>query len=97
MRQWRVGGGERWEALVARAKDEAAWEAGEIVGSERMRAMDGDGQRQMRSGRAPMPRFFLRLRPVSLLLILNPDDMRSIFLRRRRYRHCLPESPSESG
>jgi len=93
----REGGGEIWEALVARARDEFASEAGAIVGSERMRVMDGDGQSQTSSGPAPMPSFSLCLRPISLLVSLDPDEMRSIFLRPRRYRLCLPESPSDSG
>jgi len=78
-------------------RQEATWEAGEVVGSELMRVMEGDSQSQTRSGLAPMPCFSRRLRPVSFRLSLDPDEMRSIFRRRRRYRPSFPQTPSESG
>jgi len=58
--------------------------------------MDGDGQIQRRSRKAPMPSFPGRLRPVSLRLCLDPEETRSIFREQRPCRPCLPQTPCDS-
>jgi len=62
-------------------------------------ACDGgrDGHSQRRLGPAPIYSFSQRLWPVFLRLSLDPYKTRSIFRRLRRYRPCLPQSPSDSG
>jgi len=83
--------------MMALLREDVTWEAGEIVRSKRNRAMEGVSRRQRRSGSVPKPSFSWRLRPVSVHLSPDPDETRSIFRKRRRYRLCLPQTPSDSG
>jgi len=91
------GGREREAEIVAQGREEVAGEAGEKLGSERMRVMEGDGHSQRCLGPDPISSFSHRLRSVCLRLRLDPAKTRSIFLRLRRYRPCLPQTPSNSG
>jgi len=97
VRRREKGGSERGAEIVALGREEVAGEAGEKLGSERMRAMEGDGHSQRRLGPAPIFSFSQRLWPVFLRLSLDPYETRSILRRLRRYHPCLPLSPSDSG
>jgi len=97
MRQGEKGGREREAEIVALGRGEVAGEAVEKLGSERTRVMEGDGHSQRRLGPDPVSSFSQRVRSVCLRLRLDPAQTRSIFRRLRRYRPCLPQTPSDSG